>query len=244
MVMEKTSTLVGKIYTDTNEFIRLQTQAVKLEIYERVTNLITSGINASLIVLFGLFSFFFINVGLAFWLSELLGSNKLGFLAVGGIYVVVLGLYVLLNDRVAKNKVKNSILLQVSKTHSDFDLLLKEQEIIQSKIQKSENEIKAGFDELKENIQTIKDDLKKLKGNFVSEEKEGEDHVGAPVPRFAITSVVDLLLGKVALKNSGFMKRTLIPILTNALLTSKIFKETKKTSLLENLKLKLPNILR
>ncbi|MES2681436.1 MAG: phage holin family protein [Bacteroidota bacterium] len=243
--MEKTSALVGKIYTDSNDYIRLQTQAVKLEIYERVTNVISSGINASLIMLFGLFSFFFVNVGLAFWLSEELGSTKAGFLSVGGIYFVVLGLYLLLKDKIAKNKVKNSILLQVSKTHSDFDLLLKEQEIVQLKIQKSEIQIKESFDELKENIQTLKDDIKKLKSNFVSDEKEeGEEKVSAPIPRFAITSIVDLILDKVVLRKSGIIKRTLLPILTNALLTSTIFKENKKTSLIENLKLKLPNILR
>lgn len=243
--MEKTSTIFNKIYSDTNDFIRLQTQSAKLEIYERVTNLITSGINAAVIGLFGLVSFLFINVGLAFWLSELFNSFALGFLSLGGFYIVVLCVYLLVKDKTAKNKVKNSILLQVSKTYNDYDLLMKDQEFVHAKIEVSEKKIKESFNDLKENIQTLKDDFKKLKSNFVSEDLDnGEEHVGAPLPRLALTSIVDLILNKVVFRNAGIVKKTILPIITNALLTSTVFKENKKTSFIENLKLKLPKLLR
>jgi hypothetical protein len=241
--MEKTSTLVNNIYSGTTDYIHLQTRSLKLEVYERITNVIASGISASLIVLFGLFSLFFINVGLAFWLSKLFQSYTLGFLTVGGFYVLVLGIYLLLRDKIAKNKVKNMVLLKVSKSHNDYELLLKEQAILHAQVDEKEKQIKGSFEELKENLETLKEDFHKLKSHFVSEEKENGEQVGPKIPRIAITSLIDLLLKKVVLRKAGLVKKLIFPVLANALVTSAVFKENKKTSLLENLKLKFSKFL-
>jgi uncharacterized membrane protein len=241
--MEKTSTLVNAIYSGTTDYIQLQTRSLKLEVYERITNVIASGISASLILLLGLFSFVFINVGLAFWLSELFHSYKLGFFAIGGFYLLVLGIYVALKDKIAKNKVKNAVLLKVSKSHSDYDLLLKEQAIIHAQVDEKEKQIKDNLEELKENFETLKEDFHKLKSHFVSEDNEHGEHVGPKIPRIAITSLVDLLMKKVLLRKAGLVKRFIFPLLANALVTSTVFKENKKTSLVENLKLKFSKFL-
>ena len=237
--MEKTSVLINDIYSGTTEYVHLQTKSLKLELYERITNVISSGISASFILLFGLFAFLFMNIGLAFWLSEELQSNKLGFLALGGFYMVVLGIYMIFRNKIAKNKVKNGVLLMVSKTHSDYDLLLKEQEVVHAQVDIKEKQIKESFEELKENLETLKEDFKQLKSHFVSEDdKEGEEHVGPKIPRIAITSLIDLVLQKVVFRKAGMVKKFLFPVLANALVTSTVFKENKKTSLVENLKLK------
>lgn len=241
--MEKTSTLVNSIYSGTTDYVHLQTKSLKLELYERITNVIASGISASFILLFGLFAFLFINVGLAFWLSEEFQSNKLGFMAIGGFYIVVLGLYLLFRNKIAKNKVKNAVLLKVSKTHDDYDLLLQEQEIIHVRVDEKEKQIKESFDELKETLETLKEDFNHLKSHFVSDDQEGEEHVGPKIPRIAITSLVDLLLQKVVFRKAGMVKKILFPILANALVTSTVFNENKKTSLMENLKLKFSKFL-
>lgn len=243
--MEKTGAIINNIYSESNEYVRLQIKSVKLEIYERVTNLIDSGISAALILLFGLFSFLFINFGLAFWIGELFNSTKIGFFLIGLFYFVALGLYLALKNKVAKNKVRNIVLLKVSKTHNDYDLLLKEQKIVSAEVQKSETTIRDNFNELKENMETLKNDLNKIKEHFVTGagDEHSEERVGPKIPRLAVTSIVDLLIQKVFLRKAGLMKKTLVPIITNALLTSSLFKETKKTSLIENLKLKLSKFL-
>jgi uncharacterized membrane protein len=241
--MEKTSTLVNDIYSGTTDYIRLQTRSLKLEVYERITNVIASGISASFILLFGLFSFLFINFGLAFWLSEVLESNKLGFFAVGGFYVIVLGIYLVLKDKIAKNKVKNAVLLKVSKSHNDYDLLLKEQAVIHVQVDEKEKQIKENFEELKENLETLKEDFNRLKSHFVSEDNENGEHVGPKIPRIAITSLIDLIMNKVVLRKAGLVKKFIFPLLANALVTSAVFKENKKTSLVENLRLKFSKFL-
>lgn len=241
--MEKTSTLANNIYSGTTDYLQLQAKSLKLEVYERITNVIASGISASLILLFGVFAFLFINFGLAFWLSQTFQSNTLGFFAVGGFYLLVLGLYLVFRNKIAGNKVKNAILLQVSKSHNDYDLLLKEQEVIHAQVDEKEKQIKEDFDALKDNLETLKEDFRKLKSHFVSDEKEGEEHVGPKIPRIAITSLIDLVMSKVVLRNAGMVKKLLLPILANTLVTSAVFKENKKISLIENLKLKFSKLL-
>ena len=222
--------------------MNLQAKSAKLELYERVTNVIATGISSSIIIGFALFTFLFASFGLAFWLSEVFESNKLGFFAVGGIYALSLGIYLLLKDKLAKNKVKNAVLLKVSKSHNDYDLLLKEQTILNHQVVEKEKLIKENFEELKENLETLRDDFKKLKSNFVTE-GESDNTVGPRIPRLAITSLIDLVMQKTVLKNSGFIKKAVLPFLANALVTSTIFKENKQTSLVENLKLKFSKLI-
>jgi len=235
--MEKTSALIGNIYSGTNDFIHLQAKSIKLEMYERITNVIASGIGSAFIILFGLFSFLFVNLGLAFWLGEVFQSNKLGFLSVGGFYFVALGLYLLFRHKIAQNKLKNSVLFKISKNMNDYDLLVKEQEALHAQVVVAENLLKENFEELKENIHVIKEDISTIKGHFASHGEE-EKHVGPKLPRIAITSAVDFVMDHFLFKNAGLVKKTLFPIVANALITSGVFKENKKTSLVENLKLK------
>lgn len=226
--MEKTGDIVHDLYTNTREYINLQSKSVKLEVYERITNVISSGISAGFIALFGLFAFLFINFGLAYYLSDVFGSRTYGFMTVGGFYCIVLGLYLLLRNKIARNKLKNTILLKVSKTMDDYDAMLKEQEIVHAQVAASEERLKTSMEELRQKVADIK-------GNFIPDENA---HKGPKVPRILLTSAVDFLLKKFVLKNSGFLVKHVVPVVANTLLTSKVFHEEKKVSIIENLKLK------
>lgn len=227
--MEKTGDIVQDIYTNTREYINLQSRSVKPEVYERITNVISSGISAGFIALFGLFSFLFINFGLAYYLSDLFGSSAKGFFTVGGFYFLVLGLYLLLRNKIAKNKLKDTILLKVSKTMNDYDAMLKEQDIVHAEVAASEERLKTSLETLRQKVDDIK-------GNFIPDENA---HKGPKIPRMVITGLMDLVLKKFLLKNSGFLVKNIVPVVANTLLTSKVFHEDKKVSLIENLKLKL-----
>lgn len=243
--MEKTSEIFQSISEGTNRYVQLQAKSIKLEIYERVTNIIASGISAAFIAVFALFCFLFVNLGLAFWLSEVLQSNKLGFFALGGFYFVILGLYLIFKNKIAKNKVKDAVLLKVSKTMNNYNSMMRDQVTVHAQVALAEEALKKDFNELKENLQTLKDDFNRIKSNFVSNDKDeaGEEHVGPKIPRIAVTSAIDFVLQNFVFKNGGLIKKTLLPIITNALVTSSLFKETKKTSLMENIKLKFSKFL-
>ena len=111
--------------------------------------------------------------------------------------------------------------------------MLKEQDEVHAKVAASELILKAKLDALKQKA----DDLK---GNFIADENA---HKVPKVPRMIMTSAVDFVLQKFILKNSGFLIKQILPVVANTLLTSKVFNEEKKTSLIENLKLKISKFL-
>ena len=228
--METIKAQISNIASNTNSLIHQHSKIVRLEIYERITNLIASGISSAVIIVFGIFSFLFLNIGLAYYLSEVFASPIKGFFFVGLIYAAALIIYLLLRKHVAKNAVKNAILIKLSKDIDDFDELLVMQATVYKDIEKTKEEIKTDFENLKNTFTAPEDDDKTEEGK--------ENHKGGEIPRMAITNVVDFVLQKVVFRNSGFLKHTVLPIVANALVTSKVFKESKATSLIENLKLK------
>jgi hypothetical protein len=260
--MEKTSTLVNTIFSTTKDYLAIKTKSIKLEIYENLANVSSSALNAVITSVIGLFAFMFLNIGVAYWLSEVLESTKLGFLTLGGFYIIVLGVYLMVKEQVAA-KVKNAMIVKVSKeTMRDYKEMVKEKEMIDLELKLAETAVVQNIHEAKENLNILVEDIKrlkrdfnKLKSNFVNDDSEenhtstGQDgdpankRVGPKIPRIAITSILDLLLTKVLFKKAGLIKRLVVPVITNALVTSTVFKEDKKTSLIENLKLKFAKFL-
>jgi uncharacterized membrane protein len=249
---------VHRIFSTAKEYLNIKSKSLRLEFYEKSALASSGAINAGVLVAIGLFAFLFLNVGLGFWLSEVLHSFKLGFFAMGGFYVVVLGIYLMIKNSITA-KIKNSTVIKLSKGEMrSYQEMVKEKEMIELEVTLAEKAIKENIEEAKENLDVLIEDLKQLKrdyqqlkSNFVGGEKthtdkngeEATERVGPKIPRIAITSVLDLVLNKLVLRNTGLIAKTLLPVAVNALVTSKVFKEGKKTSLLENLKLKFAKFL-
>ena len=171
----------------------------------------------------------FINLGIAHWLGEVIGNNGLAYAIVGCFYLFALFIYLALRNRVMKNTIKNTILNKISKTHNEFDDLLAEQEIYHKKVEESMYEIR-------DNINAIKSILK-TKEETKSQENESE--ANNFVSRALVVSSVDYIFKNIVFKNGGFIKREILPTITNTLITSKIFGEGKVKSLLRNIRSKI-----
>ncbi len=220
--MEKVSELIDEIYENSTSFVRSHTKSAKLEIYERITNVISSGISAGIIITLTMLALFFVNFGLAYWIGDLIESRSLGYVIVGGFYLIALVMYLLLRNRVAQNIVKDSVLKKVSKTHDDFEELLEEQARVEATIDENLHVLKKNVGELKE---LIIGNNSKSAGNDTS--------------RGAVSAAVDFAFQNVIFRNGGFVKKTIVPMVVNSLITSKLFHESKGKSFLENIKLKL-----
>lgn len=224
--MEKVNELIDEIYENSSSFVRSNTKAAKLEVYERVTNVISSGVSAGIVITLIMLTLFFVNFGLAYWIGDLIESRSLGYVIVGGFYLIALLFYLLLRNRVAPNIVKNAVLKKVSKTHDDFDALLEEQA-----------EVAAVIDENLHVLQRNVGDLKEMivgGNNSAQSEQKGDD-----ATRTTVNAAVDFVFQNVIFRNGGFVKKTILPIVANTLVTSKIFGESKGKSLWENIKLRL-----
>jgi len=98
--MEKTSTLVNSIFSNAKEYVNLKTKSLKLEAYEKTADAVAGSVNGGVLFVVGLCAFIFLNVGVAYWLSEVFMSTKLGFLTLGAFYVVVMGVYLGVKNQV------------------------------------------------------------------------------------------------------------------------------------------------
>lgn len=224
----KINETLDKIGVNINEFVKSNVKSAQLEIYERITNLISSGISATIVISMLMLTIFFINLGVAHWLGEVLDNESLAYVIVGGFYFTALVIYLLLRNRVMKNTIKNTILKKVSKTHDEFDNLLAEQEIYHKKVEVSMYEIRDNINAIKNMIQT--------KNQEETSEKNPEEN--SFISRALVVTSVDFLFKNIVFKNGGFFKKEILPAITNTFITSKIFGEGKFKSLLKNLKSK------
>lgn len=87
--MEDEKFSLSGTFQKAKEYIDSQFKLARLKLIERSSRLIGSLIVDATKILLTLFIVFFLSLAFAFWLSELMGSNALGFLATGGIFVVL-----------------------------------------------------------------------------------------------------------------------------------------------------------
>jgi Flp pilus assembly protein protease CpaA len=87
----------------------------KLQVIDKTSDIVSSIIPQTIVfVLFASFMIF-LNLGLAFWLGEILGKTFFGFFVVAGFYIVIgLILHFFMNKWI-KAKIQNYIIRQIFK---------------------------------------------------------------------------------------------------------------------------------
>ncbi len=88
--MEDKKFSINGVYHKSKEYIDTRFKLVKLRLVERSSRLIASLITDGVKGIFAVFVIFYLSLALGFYLSELLGSSALGFLATGGIFVLLI----------------------------------------------------------------------------------------------------------------------------------------------------------
>ncbi len=88
--MEEKKFSINGVYQKSKEYIDTRFKLFKLQLVERSSRLIASLITDGLKGILALFVLFYFSLALGFFLSELLGSSALGFLATGGIFVLLI----------------------------------------------------------------------------------------------------------------------------------------------------------
>lgn len=88
--MEEKKFSINGVFQKSKEYIDTRFKLFKLKLVERSSRLIASLITDGLKGILAVFVIFYLSLALGFYLSELLGSSALGFLATGGIFVVLI----------------------------------------------------------------------------------------------------------------------------------------------------------
>ena len=92
----------------------------RLMILERGSKIISGLILTVSMLIFGLIGILFLSIALALFLSEATGSMALGFLAIAGIYLLIILIIALLKKRI-KDKLINLTIKKVFKKWNESD---------------------------------------------------------------------------------------------------------------------------
>lgn len=109
--MEEKENLLESLFEKLKSYITTRIELVKLKTIEKMSDVLsTLTIRLIILVIFSLL-FLFLNLGIAFWLGELLGKIYFGFFIVSSIYLVM-GLLILIFSKKIKRSISNFIITQ------------------------------------------------------------------------------------------------------------------------------------
>jgi len=119
--MEEKKFSINGVFQKSKEYIDTRFKLFKLKLVERSSRLIASLIVDVVKTVFAIFVIFFLSLALGFYLSELLGSSSLGFLATGGIFVVLIVLISAFESRLERLFMNLSIKRFLQKWNDELD---------------------------------------------------------------------------------------------------------------------------
>ncbi len=96
---------IDKLIESISGYLETRLELVKLEIREEFVGLLIRTAMLTMILMLATFFVFFAGIGVAFWLNELLDSTYLGWLIVGGVFLL---------------KIISIMLLKFTKSGNDF----------------------------------------------------------------------------------------------------------------------------
>lgn len=94
---------------------------MQLKVTERSSRLIASLLVDVVKTIFAVFVVFFLSLALGFYLSEVLDSFSLGFLATGGIFVLLIGVILLVEPKLERFLMNQSIKRFLQKWYDEDD---------------------------------------------------------------------------------------------------------------------------
>lgn len=104
--MENPDTLKGNL----ESYIEDKVDLVKLRTAEKAGNIFSRIIVSLALARLGLFAIIFLSFSAAFAIAEATGKNYLGFLSVGGFYILVGGILFLMRDKLVTVPIINALL--------------------------------------------------------------------------------------------------------------------------------------
>jgi hypothetical protein len=114
-VIEERKELVEDLFEKAEEYVKTNIQLAKLKATDKVADVVGSVVTQLSLVIFGFFFLLMLNIGIAFWLGDVLGQIFLGFLIVSGFYALLGVLVFAFRKSIIKTPISNAIISQILK---------------------------------------------------------------------------------------------------------------------------------
>lgn len=113
--MEENTKIVESLLEKTTELVKSSIELAKLKAFDKTADIVSTIIpHAIVLILVGAFVLF-LNLGIAFWLGEILGSSFYGFLVVAGFYGLMGIIFRIFFQKRIKKNIANNIVQQLIK---------------------------------------------------------------------------------------------------------------------------------
>jgi fatty acid desaturase len=113
--MEGNRTMIESLLERIAEYGKTSFELAKLKLLDKTSDIVSSFISHSVVVVFILSFLFFLNLGIAFWLGEILNSIYYGFLIVAVFYGVIAIVFHFIMHNWIKKIVINYIIKKILK---------------------------------------------------------------------------------------------------------------------------------
>lgn len=113
--MEKTTHHIDELFSEAGDYIETKTELWKLKAVDKTSDIISSATSGIVIAVAVLFFFALLNIGIALWIGEAMGSSYSGFFIVAGFYALIALLIYLCRDTWLKTPISNTIIRKIFK---------------------------------------------------------------------------------------------------------------------------------
>ncbi len=227
--------LLNGLFSSFSDYYSAQTKYLRSNALLKSADMGARASAAGSVLIIGSFMLLFLSLGAAFWLGEIFLSYKIGFLCVGAFYLLCFAAFLAGRKKIFGTAYKNRILRNISGDQTDYDALAANNEQLRLEASQTETSFKQHLAELKETVNQLQTQLNALREGSPEIETPG----AGPITKTVVSNVVSLLLNAFVLKNAGIVKRTIVPMIANSLISGSFPKEGKNGSLLSRLKTKL-----
>jgi len=101
------------------DYLAARLKLLKFEIYEKTAKIAASMFSAFVIVLLAMLVALFLSISLGFYLGDLFGSTGTGFLAVTGIYLILLVPFIVFRKKWIEKIIVNRVLDQLTEKEEE-----------------------------------------------------------------------------------------------------------------------------
>lgn len=100
---------IENLADQTQELAETAFKIARIEAIEKITKIASTTVLMSVLLLLVNFLFFFIGIGAARWIGDMLGDLKLGYFIVGGFYLALIFIILVLRKKVIIPFIRNII---------------------------------------------------------------------------------------------------------------------------------------
>ena len=113
--MEDKKILIESLYERASDYGKTSFELIKLQVIDKTSDIVSTVIPHSIVFVLLASFLIFLNLGLAFWLGEILGKTFYGFFVVAGFYIIVGMILHFFMYGWIKTKLRNYIVRQIFK---------------------------------------------------------------------------------------------------------------------------------